>query len=184
MITIKSGSSSLQCKPNCFTPNTITISTGGEIVWRNADNALHTAVSGTPSDGPDGVFDSSIINSGQSYSTILHDAGTYNYFCMIHPWMEGKIVVESTIPKWIKNNAEWWAGGMIGDSTFLQGIQYLIKEGIMVIPSTVTSGSSGSQEVPGWIKSNAEWWADGVIDDGTFLQGIQYLVKEGIIKVG
>jgi len=54
----------------------------------------------------------------------------------------------------------------------------------MVIPPTVTSGSSGSQEVPGWIKSNAEWWADGVIDDGTFLQGIQYLVKDGIIKVG
>jgi len=88
------------------------------------------------------------------------------------------------VPEWIKNNAGWWADGQIDDSSFLQGIQFLIKEGIMVIPPTVASESSDSQEVPGWVKSNAEWWADGVIDDGTFLQGIQYLVKEGIIKVG
>ena len=90
----------------------------------------------------------------------------------------------TAIPGWIKNNAEWWADGVIDDSSFLQGIQYLINEKIIVIPPTVTSGSSGSQEVPGWIKNNAEWWADGVIDDTTFVSGIQYLVKVGIIQVG
>jgi hypothetical protein len=89
----------------------------------------------------------------------------------------------TAIPDWIKNNAKWWASEQIPDSAFLQGIQFLIKEEIMVIPPTVTSGSSGSQEVPGWIKNNAEWWADGVIDDSTFVSGIQYLVKVGIIKV-
>ena len=87
------------------------------------------------------------------------------------------------IPAWIKNNAGWWATDQIDDSSFLQGIQYLIKEGIMVIPPTETSGSSESQEVPGWIKNNAEWWAAGQIDDSTFVSGIQYLVKVGIIKV-
>jgi hypothetical protein len=90
----------------------------------------------------------------------------------------------TAVPGWIKNNAEWWADGVIDDSSFLQGIQYLINEKIIVIPPTVTSGSSGSQEVPGWIKNNAEWWADGVIDDNTFVSGIQYLVKVGIIQVG
>ena len=64
------------------------------------------------------------------------------------------------IPSWIKNNAEWWASDQIPDSTFLQGIEYLINEGIMVIPSTETSESSESQEVPAWIKNNAGWWAD------------------------
>ncbi len=88
-----------------------------------------------------------------------------------------------TIPAWIKNNAEWWANGQIPDLGFLQGIQYLIEEGIMVIPPTETSGSSESQEVPAWIKNNAEWWAAGQIDDNTFVSGIQYLVKVGIIKV-
>ena len=89
----------------------------------------------------------------------------------------------TAIPGWIKNNAGWWADGQIPDSAFLQGIQFLIKEGIMVIPPTETSGSSGSQEVPAWIKNNAEWWAEGQIDDNAFVSGIQYLVKVGIIKV-
>ncbi len=40
---------------------------------------------------------------------------------------------ESEIPDWIKNNAEWWAAGLIDDNSFIQGIQFLIKEGILVI---------------------------------------------------
>ena len=91
---------------------------------------------------------------------------------------------EISVPGWIKNNAGWWADGAIDDSAFLQGIQFLIKEGIMVIPQTETSESSESQKVPGWVKNNASWWADGAIDDNTFVSGIQYLVKVGIIQVG
>ena len=72
---------------------------------------------------------------------------------------------EATIPSWIKNNAGWWASDQIPDSAFLQGIQYLIKEGIMVIPTTESSESSGSQEVPAWIKNTAEWWAEDKISE-------------------
>ena len=39
----------------------------------------------------------------------------------------------NVIPSWIKNNAGWWADGSIDDNSFVQGIQYLIKEGIMKI---------------------------------------------------
>ena len=87
------------------------------------------------------------------------------------------------IPAWIKNNAGWWATDQIDDSSFLQGIQYLIKERIMVIPTTETSTSSGSQEVPSWIKNNAGWWANGQIDDGSFVLGLQWLITNGIIIV-
>ena len=87
------------------------------------------------------------------------------------------------VPTWVKNTAGWWASDQIDDSSFLQGIQYLIKEGIMVIPPTETSESTGSQEVPGWIKNNAGWWADGQIDDSSFLLGIQWLISNGIIVV-
>ena len=90
---------------------------------------------------------------------------------------------DSEIPAWIKNNAGWWADGQIDDSSFLQGIQYLIKEGIMVIPPTETSESSGSEGVPAWVKNNAGWWADDQINDNTFISGIQYLIKSGIIVV-
>ena len=87
------------------------------------------------------------------------------------------------IPAWIKNNAGWWATNQIDDSSFLQGIQYLIKEEIMIIPSTETSDSSGSQKVPTWVKNNAGWWAEGQIDDSSFVAGIQWLVSNGIIVV-
>jgi len=90
---------------------------------------------------------------------------------------------EVSVPSWIKNNAGWWATDQIDDSAFLQGIQFLIKEKIIIIPPTETSESAGSQEVPAWIKNNAGWWATDQIDDSAFLQGIQYLVKEGIIIV-
>lgn len=88
-----------------------------------------------------------------------------------------------TIPSWIKGNAKWWADGQIDDNTFLQGIQYLIKNGILTVPSSSQSSSSNSGQVPVWIKNNAGWWADGQIDDKTFVQGIQYLIKEGYITV-
>ncbi len=88
------------------------------------------------------------------------------------------------IPEWIKNNANWWAQGSIGDSDFVSGIQYLIKEGIMQIPETVQAETvDGSKEIPSWIKNNAEWWAQGLITDDDFVKGIQYLVKQGIIRV-
>ncbi len=90
---------------------------------------------------------------------------------------------ETSIPAWIKNNAGWWATDQIDDSSFLQGIQYLIQEEIMVIPPTETSESMGSQAVPAWIKNNAGWWATDQIEDSSFLQGIQYLVQKGIIVV-
>ena len=89
----------------------------------------------------------------------------------------------SSIPSWIKNNAGWWADGQIPDSTFVEGIEFLIKEGVMIIPETQTTESSDAQQIPAWIKNNAGWWADGQIDDDTFVQGIQFLIKAGIIVV-
>ena len=90
---------------------------------------------------------------------------------------------DSEIPTWIKNNAGWWATDQIDDSSFLQGIQYLINKVIMIIPSTEKVGSSGSEGLPPWIKNNAGWWADGQINDGSFVSGIQWLISNGIIVV-
>ncbi|WP_428325943.1 peptidase [Nitrosopumilus sp.] len=86
------------------------------------------------------------------------------------------------IPSWIKQNASWWAEGAIDDDSFIQGIQFLIKEGILQIPST-TQGTISSNEIPSWIKQNASWWAEGAIDDDSFIQGIQFLIKEGILQI-
>jgi hypothetical protein len=53
----------------------------------------------------------------------------------IPPTTQGPDSGGNEIPEWIKNNAGWWADGAIGDSDFVQGIQFLIKEGIMSIES-------------------------------------------------
>jgi hypothetical protein len=88
------------------------------------------------------------------------------------------------LPNWVRGNAEWWAQGAIGDSEFVSGIQYLIKEGIMTIPETVKSTTTdGSHEIPAWIKNNADWWSQGMISDDDFVKGIQFLVENGIITV-
>lgn len=87
------------------------------------------------------------------------------------------------IPEWIRNNAKWWSSDQIGDSDFISGIQFLIKEGVMSIPETTVKNDNASNEIPKWIKNNAEWWSQGVITDDDFIKGIQYLVSNGIIKI-
>jgi len=93
-----------------------------------------------------------------------------------------KNVKSILIPDWIKNNAKWWADGVIDDDAFTQGIGFLIKEGTISVEST-SQKDGDSKGVPDWIKNNAKWWADGAIDDDAFIQGIEFLVKEGIIQV-
>ena len=86
------------------------------------------------------------------------------------------------IPDWVRNNAGWWSDGQIPDSAFANGIQFLIKERIIVVPVTETE-SQNESNIPEWIKTNAGWWAHGQIDDRTFANGIQFLIKIGIIVI-
>ena len=86
------------------------------------------------------------------------------------------------IPEWVKNNAGWWADGQIPDSAFIDGIEFLIKEGIIVVP-IVESEEQSEVNVPEWVKNNAGWWADGQIDDKSFATGIEFLIKIGLIVV-
>jgi len=87
------GSSVPGCEPNCFVPSSVTIDVGGMVTWENNDSAAHTSTSGTPSDGADGMWDSSLVMSGQSYSVNLYTQGSHPYFCMVHPWMTGVVNV-------------------------------------------------------------------------------------------
>ena len=90
----------------------------------------------------------------------------------------------ATIPAWIKSNAGWWADGQIDDGSFIEGIQFLIREGFMSIDATEQgSVSQSGAEIPAWIKTNAGWWADGAIDDDSFVQGIQFLIREGFMRI-
>jgi hypothetical protein len=86
------------------------------------------------------------------------------------------------IPKWIKTTAGFWANGQISDQDFVSGIQYLINQKIMKIPST-TGSSAGTNVIPSWIKTTAGFWAKGQISDQDFVSGLQYLITNGILKI-
>jgi len=127
----------------------------------------------------------------QNFASIIQESGLQTQLIIpkpleiISPSFDKTFLTEkSKIPDWVRNNAEWWAQGAIGDSDFVSGIQYLIKEGIIQIPETAKSSTTGdSGEIPSWIKNNADWWAQGLISDDDFVKGIQYLVENGIIVV-
>ena len=88
------GSAAPGCEPECYDPSSVTISAGGTVTFVNSDTAPHTATSGNATDGPDGIWDSSLIMIDMSYSVTLDNPGTYDYFCMVHPWMQGIVIVE------------------------------------------------------------------------------------------
>ncbi|MFB5598329.1 MAG: peptidase, partial [Nitrosopumilaceae archaeon] len=90
---------------------------------------------------------------------------------------------EVSIPDWVRNNAGWWAQGQISDKDFASGIEYMIKNEIILVP--IEEQGQGSQDIiiPDWVRNNAGWWAQGQIGDKDFASGIQYLVAKGIISV-
>jgi len=78
----------------CFVPDSVTVDVGGQVIWSNDDTAAHTVTSGTTANGPDGIFDSSLFVAGTTFTHVFTVAGTYDYFCLVHPWQVGKVVVE------------------------------------------------------------------------------------------
>ncbi|MDH3619150.1 MAG: plastocyanin/azurin family copper-binding protein [Nitrosopumilus sp.] len=77
----------------CYIPASVTINTGDTVEWINSDTAAHTVTGGSPADGPSGVFDSSLVLGGATYAFTFEEAGSYDYFCMVHPWMVGNVQV-------------------------------------------------------------------------------------------
>jgi len=94
-VQIPTGTSVPGCEETseCFLPSYVTINTGDTVTWTNVDTAAHTVTGGSPADGPSGVFDSSLILGGAQYSHTFDDTGSFDYFCMVHPWMVGNVKV-------------------------------------------------------------------------------------------
>ena len=85
---------------SCFTPAEVTVDVGGEVTWSNDDTAAHTVTSGDLSADPDNVgtvFDSSLFMAGKTFSHKFDAAGEYPYFCMVHPWMVGTVIVQEAM---------------------------------------------------------------------------------------
>ena len=90
---------------------------------------------------------------------------------------------EISIPSWIKNNAGWWADGLIDDTSFVLGLEWLISNDVMTIPPTEQATEYGATIIPDWIKNNAGWWSNGLIPNDAFVSGLQWLISNGIITI-
>ena len=92
------GSSFIGCVEtnSCFIPSAVSINLGGTVTWENPDNAAHSTTSFKGSiSGVVGLeWDSGFMTKGQSFSHTFDTEGTYDYFCIVHPWMQGIVVVQ------------------------------------------------------------------------------------------
>jgi plastocyanin len=70
-----------------YDPDPVRVQTGGKVIWQNMDSAPHTATA------DDGSFDTGTLEEGKLKSETFKEAGTYTYFCEIHPTMHGTVEV-------------------------------------------------------------------------------------------
>jgi plastocyanin len=86
----------------CFSPQTLTVTSGTTVTWSNATSADHTVTRCTtaacpvgPGTGSDAAFGSGLLGAGQTFSATFHGLGTYNYYCQIHGYtvMHGTVTV-------------------------------------------------------------------------------------------
>ena len=81
------GANEVFIQSNSFSPSSITVTAGTTIKWTNKDGIAHTVTSNT------NIFDSGTINSGGTFSFTFATAGTYPYYCKIHPAMVAAVTV-------------------------------------------------------------------------------------------
>ena len=78
---------------SCYTPSKIVIKQGNSVTWVNEDVAFHSVTSGYY-DEPSEIFDSGYLDPEESFTFVFENIGTYDYFCTLHPWMKGQVIVE------------------------------------------------------------------------------------------
>lgn len=101
-----SSSTSIEVVNIAYAPETVEVAVGTEVTWTNQDESVrHTVTSGTPGDNgvpgvsegepskPDGTFDGDLPDASATFVFTFEEAGTFPYFCAVHPSMTGEIVV-------------------------------------------------------------------------------------------
>ncbi|MDH3737321.1 MAG: peptidase [Nitrosopumilus sp.] len=87
------------------------------------------------------------------------------------------------IPDWIKFSAAWWADKEIDNDVFVRGIDFMIKEKIIIVSGTSDEIQNRELIIPEWFRNNALWWSQDNINNETFAKGLEYLINHGIVQV-
>lgn len=93
-VSIPDGAGIQQIGQIYYEPEVIQVQVGTKIIWENNDSTIHTVTSGTPDEGPSGLFDSELISAGSVFEYTFTSPGKVDYYCIVHPWMIGSVDVE------------------------------------------------------------------------------------------
>ena len=116
-VSVPEGTSVRGCETTdeCYIPFGVKIDVGDEVIWTNEDLAFHTVTSGNPEDGPDDLFDSGMFKIDEQFSHKFEKSGNFDYFCTLHPWMVGTVVVQEVLPE---EGSENGGGCLIATATY------------------------------------------------------------------
>ena len=133
-VSLPEGTSVPGCEETdaCYIPSSVSVGVGETVTWSNDDTAAHTVTSGSAADGVDGIFDSSLFAAGTTFSHTFEEEGTFDYFCMVHPWMVGSVMVGTTAGA----DAGTDGGGSVADDS-----------GSTTDDMTATTSNSDSEEL-------------------------------------
>jgi len=150
----ESGFSQSCVETGCYTPMVATVDVGGVVTMTNTDpTGVHTFTSGTV-DGftpsPDGAFDTGVLMSGDAFEWSPTEAGTYPYYCMLHTWMIGEIIVQEVaaeeevpeeVPEEVAEEVELMV--MISDSQVMGGTQIELEFNVLHLNYDLTATQNG-----------------------------------------
>ena len=92
IMSTKSSRPGCEKDDRCYIPSVFTIDSGKQVTWLNEDSAFHSVTSGFY-DEPSDLFDSGHLDPYESFTFNFDEKGTYDYFCTLHPWMKGQVIV-------------------------------------------------------------------------------------------
>lgn len=169
-VSVPQGTSVPGCEATneCYIPYEITINVGEEVTWSNDDSAAHTVTAGSAADGPSGAFDSSLFMAATTFSHTFEEAGTFPYFCMVHPWMEGIVVVQEAGAEEDDNMMEGELMVTVMDSAVKGGTQIDLEFSELHVNYEITATQNGEvvlQETAHAMEMTASHMVDAVGSD-------------------
>jgi plastocyanin len=160
---------------NCFSPGILNVMAGTKVGWKNTDRVSHTITSGLNTDSQKGtIFDSGVIQPGNQFEFTFDNLGTYNFFCQIHPWLTGQVIVTTTITS---NGSSGSISNSSGNST--EGVQKIPNQTNNALPTnapplSVTRPAPSTQSFPPPLRQ----FKSGIaIQDIKCVEGLQLVLK-------
>ncbi len=126
----------------CWLPAEVTVDVGGVVTWSNDDTAAHTVSAGlptSPSEEVGALFDSSLFMAGTTFSHTFDEEGEFDYFCIVHPWMQGIVVVQEAMAE--EEEEELMV--TITDSATDDGVQVDLEFNVIHVNYEITATQNG-----------------------------------------